>query len=317
MLISIRMEFDLGWITALLLILTTLYFALRRPAPLITVTDLVYYPVKGCAGVHLKSAQIDETGIKFDRMWAICDQNHAMINLKIDPNLMRIVPELLLNAEGNLQTLILRHGAKEFRLQVDKELTGDPFEITVFRHPRKVRSEGPAAAAFLKEALKADYMLVRVAELREPHAEFKTKYDTKVNLAAALHLHLVAEESMEALRHAMPEKNKGMLIDTFRGNVTVKGAPAFEEDTWGEIVINNVKMVTVKPVRRCPVPTIHPDTLEYDENQEPNTTLKRMHAVEGLPMFGGWLIRMNNGIINVGDRVRVVRWRKFTNKVEE
>lgn len=311
------MELDLGWLTALVLVLATLYFALRRPAPVITVTDLVYFPVKGCAGVHLKSAQVDETGIKFDRMWAICDQNHVMKNLKVDPRLMRIIPELLLDAEGNPQTLILRHGEKEFRLQVNKELTGEIFEIVVFRHPRKVRSEGPAAAAFLQEVLQADYQLVRVAELREPHEEFQTKYDTKINLSAALHFHLVAEESMEALRQALPDQNKDMSIDAFRGNITVRGASAFSEDTWAEILIGDVKMIGVKPVRRCPAPTIHPDTLEYDENQEPNRTLKAMHSVEGLPMFGEWLIRRNNGRISVGDRVQVLRRRKFSNKVAE
>ena len=312
------MELDLGWVLALLLVLATLYFSLRRPASVISVTDLVYFPVKGCAGVHLKSAQVDETGIKFDRMWAICDQNHTMINLKIDPRLLRIVPELLLNAEGNPQTLILRSGEREFRLQVDKELTGEVFEIVVFRHPRKVRSEGPAVAAFLQEVLKSEYQLVRVAEFREPHEEFKTKYeDTKVNLAAALHFHLVAEESMEVLRQALPDKNKDMSIDVFRGNITIKGAPAFTEDTWAEVLIGDVKMIGVKPVRRCPAPTIHYDTLEYDEDQEPNRTLKEMHSVEGLPMFGEWLIRRNNGRISVGDRVRVVRRRKFSNKVAE
>ena len=311
------MDIDLGWVTAFILVLVTLYFSLRRPPSVITVTDLIYYPVKSCPGIHLKSALIDETGIKFDRMWAICDSTHAIVSLKTDPRLLDLIPELQLNKTGSIDTLILRYHSKEFRLQTSTPASGPTFPVTIFRHPRTVQSECPAVNSFLQEIFKEEYMLVRMVETVEPHEEFKTKYDTKINLAAALHLHIVAEESNLALNKALPEGKKEINIERFRGNIQVKGGQPFEEDTWAEIEISGVRMVGVKPVRRCRMPTLDMETKEYDESQEPNTTLKTLHSAEGLPMFGSWFIRLNNGCINVGDQIRVLRRKPFSNKATE
>jgi hypothetical protein len=311
------MEVDIGWVTALLLVLATLYLALRRPAPTILVTDLVFYPIKGCVGTHLKSAVIDETGMQFDHMWAICDKNHNLVNLKADTRLNRLIPELLLDTKGLPSTLILHYGEKTYQLPVDKEPNGEIFEVEMSKQPRKVRSEGEIASAMLKEIFNADYDLIRAAEPSNPYADYKPSYAIKVNLAAALHLHLTTEKSLEALRQALPDRNKTIQMSVFRANIVVNGSVAFDEDTWAEMVINGVRLVGLKPVKRCAATIVDPETLEFDEKQEPMRTLTAMHSVEGLPMFGEWLVRRNNGVIRVGDRVEVVRRKVFSNKITD
>lgn len=311
------MEEGLAWLTAILVVLASFYYFLRRSAPLVLVTDLVYYPIKSCAGVHLKSAVIDETGIQFDHFWAICDLNHRLINIKTDPRLLRLVPDLVLNAQGCPITLIMHYNGQKYILAVDKEPVGEVFEIDMSKQPRKVRSEGPLAATMLKEMFQADYLLVRAAEMSVPYIDYKPSYDIRINLAAALHLHLAAEESLEALRAVLPEKNKCIPMAVFRANIVVSGSTAFDEDTWAEMEINGVRLVGTKPVRRCAATIVNLETLEFDEDQEPMRTLTAMHSAEGLPMFGAWLVRRSNGLISVGDRVRVVRRKAFNNKVTD
>ncbi|MFH8802329.1 MOSC domain-containing protein [Streptomyces sp. NPDC017936] len=73
------------------------------------ITDITYYPVKGCAGVTVTEAEVLPTGLRDDRAYAIVDEKGDTRWQGGDPTLALIAPEpvdggLLLRAPG-METL--------------------------------------------------------------------------------------------------------------------------------------------------------------------------------------------------------------------
>lgn len=73
--------------------------------------------------------------------------------------------------------------------------------------------------------------------------------------------------------------NNNMIMSRFRPNIVVEGPAAFAEDNWSSVTFPVMQTLTffAEPCRRCKVPTNDPDIGEFDEDQEPNTTLKTFH----------------------------------------
>lgn len=63
--------------------------------------------------------------------------------------------------------------------------------------------------------------------------------------------------------------------EQFRPNFVVKGAVAYEEDSWGWVKIGDVLFKNVMPCTRCIFTTIDPETGKKNPKAEPLKTLKR------------------------------------------
>ncbi|CAF1106749.1 unnamed protein product [Rotaria sp. Silwood1] len=86
----------------------------------------------------------------------------------------------------------------------------------------------------------------------------------------------------------------------------------FQIDYWREIQIGDqVKLRWFRSCLRCLLPTVTQETGIRDPNQEPWKTLQTFRRKPDLygikAQFGTYLATMENGIIRVGDRVRVLR----------
>jgi uncharacterized protein YcbX len=94
----------------------------------------------------------------------------------------------------------------------------------------------------------------------------------------------------------------------FRPNFVVKGATAWEEDSWKWLKIGEVIFQNVQPCVRCMFTTIDPQTGERDKNEQPLKTLKKFRAFEKIsssPSFGIHLGMRVPGIVKAGDSVYV------------
>uniref|UniRef100_A0A8D0R512 Mitochondrial amidoxime reducing component 2 n=1 Tax=Sus scrofa TaxID=9823 RepID=A0A8D0R512_PIG len=90
---------------------------------------------------------------------------------------------------------------------------------------------------------------------------------------------VISEASLTDLNTRMEKKVK---MENFRPNIEVTGCSAFEEDTWGDLLIGDVEMKKVLACGRCILTTVDPDTGVIDR-KEPLETLKR---VQGLQIQG-------------------------------
>ncbi|MDO5504434.1 MAG: MOSC domain-containing protein, partial [Actinomycetia bacterium] len=91
-------------------------------------------------------------------------------------------------------------------------------------------------------------------------------------------------------------------MDRFRPNLVIDGDLApFGEDSWTRVCVGEVAFDVAKPIDRCVLTTIDPDTLE--KGPEPIRTLARHRAWDGKTWFGLQLVPRSTGTLRVGDRI--------------
>lgn len=73
--------------------------------------------------------------------------------------------------------------------------------------------------------------------------------------------------------------------EQFRPNFVIKGASAYEEDTWGWVKIGDVIFKTVMPCTRCIFTTVDPETGIKNPKAEPLKTLKRFTDLSMIALF--------------------------------
>ncbi|CAI5770939.1 mitochondrial amidoxime reducing component 2-like [Podarcis lilfordi] len=118
---------------------------------------------------------------------------------------------------------------------------------------------------------------------------------------------IISDASMEDLNSRMEKK---INMRHFRPNITVSGCGAYEEDTWGKVIIGDVELREVMACGRCLLTTVDPENGIIDR-KEPLETLKsyRMcdpadkHLYKSAPLFGSFFTVSKLGTIKVGDPV--------------
>ena len=104
--------------------------------------------------------------------------------------------------------------------------------------------------------------------------------------------------------------------ERFRHNLIISGAPAFDDDSWGLIRIGEAILRRVKPVQRCGVTLVDPQTGERSADMEPLRTLREFRLArtaeerrmyKEAPLFGSALAVDREGALAVGDTVYVMR----------
>lgn len=124
-----------------------------------------------------------------------------------------------------------------------------------------------------------------------------------VSFASGYPYHMISEASVAHLNQLL---DAPVPLDRFRPNIVIAGAPAFAEDAWQTIRINQQVFQVVKPCDRCAITTVDQVTGEV-AGKEPLRTLARFRTVKQKVLFGQYLLAEMRGILRVGDRIQVVR----------
>src|SRR5215218_6016975 len=99
------------------------------------------------------------------------------------------------------------------------------------------------------------------------------------------------------------ERREPLPVERFRANLVVDGDEPFAEDRWQALTIGGTRFRVTKPVGRCVMTSIHPETLQTA--REPIRTLARHRLVDGKTLFATNLVPEGSGVIAVGDDVEV------------
>lgn len=177
------------------------------------------HPVKAMAGESLDSVTVSVRGLRGDRWYAVAD------------------------AEGNLAT---GKNTRRFRkhdeiFEYGARTTGPDDDVEVYRHDG---AAGPWMAGFTE--LDAD-LSARMGEPVRVVTEDTDRYpehmdDSPVSLIGTASLAWFAQ-------------NQGFTVDDrrIRANFVVSTETPFEEETWSEVQIGNLRMTAVKQITRCRV----------------------------------------------------------------
>lgn len=264
---------------------------------MITLSSLIYYPVKACRGHEVESWNVERMGLELDRRLMIVTPEGEFLTQRQIAKLALITP---VRKDG-----ILTLSAPNMdSIQIAIRTSGHPWPVNIW-HSKGVQAidQGEEAVEWLSEFLNTPVRLVHIADgyKRLVSQDYAVNADDHTGFADGYPILIISEESLQDLNSRLETP---VPMNRFRPSIVVKGCEAYAEDTWNRIQIGDVKLAIVKPCARCEVTTIDKETLE--RRKEPLKTLGkyRKHALGAI--FGQNVIPLNGGRLELGMSVEVI-----------
>lgn len=256
------------------------------------------FPIKSCQAVSVDSCQVQPRGIQFDRRYLVVDNQNRAITGRENSALSL----LKVTAHGSGIAVSTDDGPLEIPLPSSD---ARPQTVTIWSDTVTASDLGDTVATQLSRLLDDDVRLVYMddAVVRDIEEAYPHEQALPVSFADNYPMLIVNEASTQDL-----SKLAGESIDQrrFRANLSVTGAPEWDEDDWYKVRIGEVLFDVAMPCGRCKFTTRDPDTAQIHAQQEPLRTLARHRRGEdGEVYFGQNLVPVDTGEIRVGDPVTV------------
>jgi uncharacterized protein len=264
---------------------------------LITVSNLLYYPIKACRGFEVDSAHVERMGLERDRRMMVVTPDGEFLTQREVPRLALVTPKL---ENGTLELSAPNYDS----LQIGIQSSGTPWQVNVWKSKGvHAIDQGEEAADWFSDWLGRPVRLVHIADgyKRLVNEQYVVNPDDHTGFSDGYPILLTSEEDLQDLNSRLESP---VPMNRFRPNVVVKGCKAFEEDTWNRIRIGDVELAVVKPCARCEVTTIDKETLE--RNKEPLKTLGKYRKQKLGAIFGQNVIPLCEGRIQVGMTVEIL-----------
>jgi uncharacterized protein YcbX len=263
----------------------------------ITVSSLIYYPIKACRGHEVNASLVERMGLRHDRRMMVVTEKGRFLTQREHPRLALVLPAI--------KDHILTLSAPNYdSISLPIQTTGTPWAVDIWKS-KGVQSidQGEEAAAWFSDWLGTSVRLVHFADgyKRVVNEKYAVNPDDHTGFADGYPILLTSEEGLQDLNSRL---ERPVPMNRFRPNVVVKGCKPFEEDTWNRIRIGDVNLAIVKPCARCVVTTIDKDTLE--RSREPLKALSRFRRHELGVIFGQNVIPLNEGRLRLGMSVEVL-----------
>ncbi len=275
-----------------------------------SIAQLVYYPVKSCAGVSLETAAVGLHGFVWDRGAMVVTPQGDFLTQREIPLLAQVQPSF------DRDDLILTYRNQSVRVPIFED--GPDIQVNIWKSKGVAAcDQGDEVADFLSELFGQPVRLVTMPD--ETSRLVDTVYahnGETTGFADGFPFLLISEGSLDDLNARLQAKGENPVpMNRFRPNIVVKGVAAYAEDTWKRIRIGGIEMDVVKPCARCVITkTNQIDSLRHQ--LEPLKTLgeyrtQKHLGIEGIQgvFFGQNLIHRGTGIIEVGAQLEVLEYR--------
>ncbi len=264
---------------------------------MIKLSDIIIYPIKSCAGIHLQESRFEPQGLVYDRRWVLVDRSGVFLS-------QRKIPKMAL-INTALTELTLEVSAFEWEnlyIPLHPESYESIQSIRVWDDTCDVGLLGRHYDRWFSDYLQFPCVLAQMLpETRRKIPIHYNRAEDTVSFADGFPHLLLSEESLADLnqRLEMP-----VTMERFRPNLVVAGVQPFEEDKWQSIRIGEVIFEAVEPCARCIMVTIDPKTGTKTGN-EPLRTLATYRKKNKKILFGQNLIHHQSGVIRTGDSLLV------------
>ncbi|OHV93993.1 Fe-S protein [Janthinobacterium lividum] len=268
-------------------------------------SDIILYPIKSCAGIHLQEAVLTHSGLMsehvFDREWMVVDPQGRFLTQREHPRMALIVPSikattLELRAPGMLRL--------EIELGLPHPQRAPMLEVQVWDDSVRAYDCDDVTATWFSNAIGVPCRLVRF------HPDVVRATSTKwtdgvaaatmfadgypVLIAGSASLADVNDKLRAAGREALP-------MNRFRPNLVIGDIGAFEEDYAAFLQFGATVLKPVKPCSRCPIPSV--DQATGVPGPDP---LDVMHGYRAKPELDGAICFGMNAIVTDGGDERIV-----------
>ncbi|EWC60558.1 Flavodoxin reductases (ferredoxin-NADPH reductases) family 1 [Actinokineospora spheciospongiae] len=269
-----------------------------------TVSALVYYPVKGFAGIALDEAEVTGTGLLDDRLLMVVSADDGVfLSQRTHPAMAAVRPAPV---PGGLR---LAAGGTDVEIEITPD--GPRRAVSLFGHWfGEGVDQGERAAEWCSEVLGAAVRLVRVTP--EHDRDGWGLHPGKVGFGDAHALLLTSESSLDSLNGRIAATGAAPVpMDRFRPNVVVTGwAEPHTEDRVRRLRVGSATLGYSTRAIRCAVPTVDQRT-GVRSGPEPVRTLaayRREPEFDNRVSFGAKLAVLAPGAVAVGDPVAVDEW---------
>ena len=282
-------------------------------------SDLIAFPVKSLGPVRMTTMECTKLGLKSgwmrDRTLLIIDLNGHFVTARQWPRMVQVSPSV----SGSVLTL---SAPGMMSVSVDlSRIHGKGFRVAVWGQPVAACDCGEEPARWLSRFLLQEDTGFRLVyypleypsrEVRKKNKQFSLTINDTGAYPDATSYCLINEGSVADLNTRLDEP---VAPEQFRPNFVVKGAVAYEEDSWGWVKIGDVLFKNVMPCTRCIFTTIDPETGKKNPQAEPLKTLKSYRQITDpsirkltgdSPVLGIHLgLRGSRGGVRLGDPVYV------------
>jgi uncharacterized protein YcbX len=264
-----------------------------------TVSDLILYPVKGCAGTPLTRARVLPTGVLHDRTFMFVRASDGLFRSQRSTSRLSVIrPEL--TTEGDKLTL----SAPDTQ-SVALDVTEDGRRLPVDVHgvwQGEAVDQGDEAAEWVSTLTGEPLRLVRMAP---DHTRAVDERHGAITFTDSTPLHLTSLSSLDDLNARILEKGaEPVPMARFRPNVVIKGWELpYTEDDIRDFTIGTTHLRWVKPDVRCKVTMVDQPTGRSAGPEPLRTLADYRREPDGGVSFGIKVTVINPGEIQVGDEL--------------
>jgi uncharacterized protein YcbX len=221
------------------------------------VTELVLYPIKSCAGMHVETARVTSAGLSahgvHDREWMLVTADGQFLTQREHPRMARIAPRPEAGA-----LVVHGPGAAPLTLPLDAP-DGAPRAVRIWDDVVQAADCGDSAAAWFSAVLGSPCRLVRFRRdvVRPTSTKWTGGVPADTRFADGYPLLLIGAASLADLNRRLVAAGSAPLpMNRFRPNLVVDGIEAYEEDYLESLDAGGLSIKPVKPCARCPIPSI-------------------------------------------------------------
>ena len=254
------------------------------------------YPLKSGRPWSIQDGQLQRSGLRHDRRFALADPNGKFISLRTCPQMVSLG---CLHHAGQWQLTWEGAPGPSFAPKVE---ASSRTSIEVWGDVVDVAAADDQVNDWVSRRLGRPVTLVAYDDAS--HRPVDPTYappGMTTMLADGFPLLLTSMESHAALDAWVGEP---MEVGRMRPNLLVSGGAPFEEDSWVRLQGTEVSIELVKPCARCVATTVCPKT--GHKGAEPLRSLAVHRKVNREVLFGQNAIVHQEGIVRVGEVLRIV-----------
>ena len=227
-----------------------------------TLSELVIYPIKSCAGLSVPEARLALDGLSaggvHDREWMVVTREGLFLTQREYPRMATVTPRI----EAD-ELVVDAPGMPTIRLPLAHDAAAPTIEVLIWADHVLAADCGENTAAWFSDAIGAPCRLVRFRP--DVHRPTSTKWTggtpSATRFSDGYPILLVGQSSLDDLNTRLRNAGREELpMNRFRPNVVVEGIDAFEEDFVAAFTDGDISLRPVKPCARCPIPSVDQST---------------------------------------------------------
>jgi uncharacterized protein YcbX/ferredoxin-NADP reductase len=261
------------------------------------VSSLSIYPLKSSAPIYQQSVKVLTSGLVGDRRFMLTQMDGKFITGRTHPKVRQI------QCEYRDNQMILRHLSCDPLILDNADFSSQYYATAVWGTEFLGQGCGYQADQWVSALLEEPLRILYFGD--KSNRSVVGYKDTQVGFADGYPLLLTNDQSLDHLNQRLIAP---VSMENFRPNITLTGVPAWAEDEWQKIQIGDVVFELPKPCSRCIFTTLDPHSTTFDSNKDPLKTLASYRqAMDAKDVnFGENMVALNEGVINVGDIIKVL-----------